>query len=203
VFLRDLGIEPADELPEAERKKLYARDLEGAKRLMQEAGMASGFDLKVSAPNYLASAYQAEAELIQSYLKDINVRMSLGVVDGATITARQASGQFEAIVIATSIAATNGDLYSRFYTGGGQNYRGYDNPDLNKLIDQQAVLSRDPEARKKLVLDIQRTTIDDAILLCTMDRQQPIITAPEIRDFYPVGEMLQTPLYWSTAWINK
>ena len=44
---------------------------------------------------------------------------------------------------------TNFDLYSRYYTGGPQNTWGYANPDLDKLIDQQAVLSRDTEARKK------------------------------------------------------
>jgi peptide/nickel transport system substrate-binding protein len=190
-------------LPQDELKKLYARDLEGAKRLMQEAGLAAGFEVKSITNTTLANAYVAESELIQSYLKDINIRITIDVLDPATFFQRQATGQYDMYISVVGITGPNANLYARYYTGGAANSYGYSNTALDKLIDDQAVLARDPDGRKKIWQEMQRIIIDDAVVQNVMIRQQPIISAPEVMDFYPYCEMLQGQNYWTTAWFNR
>src|SRR5207245_2770795 len=141
---------PDWKLSDDELKRLLARDVEGAKRLLKEAGLEGGLDLKCVVPNYVGGLYVAIGELIQANLRDINVHLTLETVDALGLSQRKLSGQFDLYITSNGAATPNSQLYGFYYTGGPQNYPGFNNPDLHKLIDQQAVLSRDPEGRRKL-----------------------------------------------------
>jgi ABC-type transport system substrate-binding protein len=192
------------DLSQDELKKARTRDVAGAKALMREAGMESGFDLKFAIPNYLANFYVTMAELIQSNLKDINVRSTIEPMDGATWFQRRATGQFEATVQNNgSLSATSADLNARYKPGGSLNTHGYDNPDLTKLIDQQATQSRDPEARKKTLQEIARLVLDDCILMNVMVRHQVYMTQPYLMDWLPNGEIQASQYHLATCWLDK
>jgi peptide/nickel transport system substrate-binding protein len=190
-------------LPEDEIKRLLERDVEGAKRLLKEAGYEQGFDVSVVVPTYIASFFVTVAELMQQNLKDVNIRLNIRPVDAATSGQLQASGNFQMWLGGYGLAGTNGDLYSRYYTGGPRNVQGYNNAALNRLIDQQAVLARDPDARKKILLDIQRMVIDDAINVYIETRQSPFQYAKEVKDLFLPVEFNTSHDFWQTAWIDK
>src|SRR5439155_8138303 len=68
-------------LPEAEISRLYKRDLDGAKRLLREAGMENGFDVTlVTSTNELTLN---AAQLIVAQLKEANIRATARPVDYA------------------------------------------------------------------------------------------------------------------------
>jgi ABC-type transport system substrate-binding protein len=196
--------DPDWELPEAELNRLLARDLEGAKRLLREAGKESGFDMEMIAPTYLQRAYVTMAELIQANLREVGIRVTLKVLEAVAFQQQQAAGNYQSYIGARTVSSTNNQLYSLYYTGGPQNSTGYDSPELNRLIDQQAVLTRDLEARKRILQDLQRRVVNDAIIQTLHYRQQPILNAPEVMAFHPPAEILSTATdFWQTAWIDK
>jgi peptide/nickel transport system substrate-binding protein len=191
-------------IPEAELKKLRARDVAGARALLKQAGLESGFDFKIIAPNYAGGLYVTISELVQANLRDIGVRATIEPLDPVTYTERRGRGQFDAYIANNgTLSPTNGDLYARYYAGGSLNPHGYDDPELNKLIDQQAALARDAEARKKVLLDIQRKVVDDTILVNLMVRQVASLTQPEVMDWYPNAEPTESQYHFATLWFNK
>jgi ABC-type transport system substrate-binding protein len=190
-------------LPEAELGRLLARDVEGARRLLREAGKESGFDLEMIVPPYISGTLVTVAELIQANLKEVGIRATLKTLEGAAWGQLNANGDFQASIATSAFPATNGTLYGYYYTGGPQNKIGYANPALDKLIDQQAPLARDPESRKKVLLDVQRTIIADSIWQCLHNYLQPTFFAAELRDFYPPMGIFAAGEYWTSVWFDK
>jgi ABC-type transport system substrate-binding protein len=129
--------------------------------------------------------------------------MNIRVIDAATSTQLQSSGNFVAHFGSFASGPPNFLLASRYKTGGGQNYTGTSNPELDRLIDQQAVMSRDPEGRKRLLLDIQRLMIQDATHITLGVYEQPTMALPEIRDFYPPVSLNNHNTFWVSLWIDK
>jgi peptide/nickel transport system substrate-binding protein len=191
------------DLPADELKMAMTRDVAGARSLLREAGMESGFDFKLTAPNYVANHYVSMAEIVQANLKEVNLRATLDPVDGATFQQRAANGQYDAYVGVFGLGATNSTLYGRYYTGGPQNYFGYASPDLDKLIDQQATQARDPDARKRTLQQIARIVVDDCIVMNIMARHQPYATWPYVEGWNPNTEPIQGQYHWNTVWFNK
>jgi peptide/nickel transport system substrate-binding protein len=189
-------------LPKDEIEKLQARDLEGAKKLLKDAGKEN-LSFEAITTTYLQGAYVAMAELAQQNLRDIGVNMTIKSVDPLTHVQLQTSGNFTAVFGAFSGGFPNFLLYGRYYTNGPQNYVGTANADMDKLIDQQAVLTRDSAARKKLLQDLQRLIIDDATHLTLSIYEQPQMAQPEVRNFYPPGGLNTHNTMWSNLWIDK
>jgi peptide/nickel transport system substrate-binding protein len=192
-------------LPEDELKKLYARDVEGARRLMREAGMEAGFEVTAVAPTTLANFFVNEAELIAASLKDIGVRMVVKPTDPvAYFTQLNVNRDFQvAVGYLGGGAETNADLYNRYYTGGASNITGSDSPELNNLIDQQVVMSRDPEGRKKILQQIQRMVIEQSSSLCLALRQASELEMPEVKDLYLPIEVHSSTGWLQNVWIDK
>jgi peptide/nickel transport system substrate-binding protein len=191
-------------LPESELNQLFARDVAGAKKLMSDAGKSAGFDVELLTANYLQGAYVSFAELIQANLKEIGINTKIIVIDAATIAQRQQQGNWSMLCLAGGgFGTANGLLYSRHYTGGPQNYAGYSSPDLDKLIDQQAVMSKDTAGRKRILQDIQRKIINDAVYMNLHFYEQPTMAQAEIRGFYPPVGINSHNNFWTTMWIDK
>jgi peptide/nickel transport system substrate-binding protein len=190
-------------LPDAELQRLRARDVEGARQLLRAAGKEAGFDVECLVPTYRSGAYVTEAELVQAQLKEIGIRLTLKTQDTATFTQALTTGNFKMYVGNNGpLGITNLGLYGNHYTGGAQNRTAYSNPQLDKLIDQQAVLTRDPDARKRILLEIQRLIIDQAYMMNLCNPQQPVMYYPEIKDFRPPIAFSQTSDFWRTAWFD-
>jgi peptide/nickel transport system substrate-binding protein len=190
-------------LPEAEINGLLARDVAGARRLLREAGLEAGFDVAVSVPTYVANSFVNMAELIQQHLKEVGIRLAVKPVDPGTSGQIVANGNYQIWLGGVGLTGTNGDLYARYHTGGTRNNFGYDNPALNRLIDQQAVLARDPDARKRILQDIQRQVLADAIILYIETKFSPVMTAREVRDMYVPVEFNSSHDFWQTTWVDK
>jgi peptide/nickel transport system substrate-binding protein len=189
---------PADEL-----NRLFARDLAGAKQLLKDAGKENSLSFKILAPTYQQGQFVTVCELIQANLKEAGITTTLETLDTATHAARQASGNYDAFLAVSSGGSPNGWLYSRYYTGGSLNYSKFSNPELDKLIDQQAVMVKDVEGRKKALMDVQRMTVTDAVYMTLNVYPQPTLSAPEVKDFYPPLPGTVYNKVWDAVWIDK
>jgi peptide/nickel transport system substrate-binding protein len=187
---------PADEL-----KRLYQRDVTGARRLLQDAGVPN-LEFELSVGNY-GEAYISAAELAVSQMKDAGITARIKLLTGPEYTARVvAAGEYLAYFApAQPIPTTNADLLSRFRTGGPRNIYAFSDPELDALIDKQAASGRDPEGRKRLLQDIQRRLIDRAPLLGIATSNASAVMQPYVRNYQyiDIGEYD----IWTRVWLDK
>jgi peptide/nickel transport system substrate-binding protein len=190
-------------LPDAELTKLLGRDVEGAKKLLADAGKGAGFNLEILASTVLSGSFVTSAEIMQANLKDIGVTATIKPVDSPTYLTALQNGNYQVALSAFGQGGPSSSLYARYYTGGAQNYAKFSNPDLDKLIDQQAVMAKDPEGRKKVLQDIQRKLTDDAVTLATILFDTPQVYLPEMKGVYPPTIAVQHPTFWVDVWFDK
>jgi ABC-type oligopeptide transport system substrate-binding subunit len=197
VFLRFL---------KEKRKSLDIRDLEGAKRLLAEAGVLN-LEFELSVPTYQAQVYVTMGEQLQAQLKEAGVTVRLKPMDPPTYGAAVGTrGEFAAYLGDAGVRLNpNQDLLSRYRSQGpvAKIQSRYNNPKLDELIAQQKVLVRDPAKRRALLEQIQRTVIEENILVCVAASRQQILRWNYVKDFYVHG-------HWATVfgarkeiWLDK
>jgi peptide/nickel transport system substrate-binding protein len=190
-------------LSEDEVKKAYARDVEGAKRLLAEAGYPNGFEAELVASN-LTVQYSASAELVQQNLRDIGVRANIRLVDAPTYVANiQTRGEhqfYAGPIFPNNI--TNLDLFVKYHSSGSRNAAQIKDKKLDELIERQAVMSRDPDGRKKTLQEIQRYLIEEmpyAFVLTAVSVTGEWGFVKDLSFGLPIGEGNQ----FTYAWLDK
>jgi peptide/nickel transport system substrate-binding protein len=126
-----------------------------------EAGK-EGLAFEMLAITAMQGMFVQVAERVQAQLREAGINVTLKPLDAPAVNGLQRGGNFQAYLSGFSNSAPNGALYRRYYTKGTENYAGYSNPELDKLIDQQAVIVKDVDARKRLLLDVQRKNISES-----------------------------------------
>ena len=137
--------------------KYYQYDPKEAKRLLAEAGYPKGFKTQLTATSGLGRDLIDAAQLVQRFLKDVGIEVELKLQEYGAYTATTAQGKYEGMVYGPVNLALDPDapLYGRFIPDQSQN-RGYVNdPKLTAMLKEQR-RTRDLEARKKFIDEIQR-----------------------------------------------
>jgi peptide/nickel transport system substrate-binding protein len=192
------------ELPEAEIKKILAYDPEGAKQLLREAGQDKGLTVDCPVGNFLAGTVVNAAELIAAQLKQVGVTLNLKPTEGVNFTSSiYVGGQYEGAYISLQLGGVpmNTDLNLIWHSGGGYNTFGLSDPELDKLIDQQAVMVKDTDGRKKVIQDIQRRILDGYPFLQVVEQTGDWVYWPYVRDFNP--SIIDTNTTLVGIWLDK
>lgn len=153
-----------------------AYDPEGAKALLAEAGyrdvdgdgfveLPSGEKLDLEFVIYTSrEELNVYAQAAQANLKDIGIRVTLNTVSYETLLDKRDSSQFD-LLIWNVLVANTGDpekyLRENWYSTSPSNQMGYNNPEVDQLLDQ-LVKEFDENAREDLVFQIQQKIMDDA-----------------------------------------
>jgi ABC-type transport system substrate-binding protein len=193
---------PDYNLPESELAAFYARDVEGAKKLLADAGKSSGLTFEALVLDAGQGVFTTIAQLVQANLKDVGVTMTLTVAAEGPFAAQQTAGTFTATIGKGGAGSTNGLLFGRYRTGGGLNYAGLSDAELDKLIDQQATLGKDPAARKTKLQEVQRRAIAQYVYVNLLDYQQPDSAQAEVRGFNSVIGMQANNAFLQDTWLN-
>jgi peptide/nickel transport system substrate-binding protein len=192
-------------IPEEEMARLYRRDLEGARQLLREAGFDSGLDFTISVARQSNSAELA-GEVIAAQLAEADIRAKLKVVDAATYATQvQDRKDFEAYIGAGGVpASTDAALFGKYHSLGARNITGVSDPKLDDLIERQTLLGRDPERRKKLLLEVQHYLIDQAYVHAFHTFEGPAVFQPYVRDFHPSFGPVNLETYrMAQVWLDK
>lgn len=201
IFLPDFSYDiPEDEF----KNKWYKRDVAQAKALLSAAGVAPGFEVELTFLQF-QSTWTSAAEFTVAQLKDINVAGRLKAADAAAWTqgVLAAQGDYQAY-FGTHLAAnsTNADLYQRFYSTGSRNSGRIRDPKLDAMIDQQAVMVRDPAARKQALQAIERYVLDQAYLTDIVGLESPYVYWPWLKNYRPQSQPIDGEFYkW--MWLDK
>lgn len=163
----------------------YEYNPEKAKELLAEAGYADGFTFT----NYLSGDPRAKAAtVIQANLKELGITMNIDQMEASTYYERTGNGEHDACMAGWVANAEPDNTYRPLFTsekaGSGGNRAFYQNPEVDKLVDD-ATTNRDADAVKKDYEAITETVSDDAIWVPLFTKNGLIARNKDLKGFVP------------------
>jgi peptide/nickel transport system substrate-binding protein len=145
------------------------RDIAKAKQLLQEAGVQTPLTIDYMVPNNPET--RAVAEVIQAMAAEAGFDMRIRIVEFATGLKEAEDGRYQAFMLAWSGRTDpDGNLYIFHKSGAPQNYGGYSNPQVDKLLDE-ARIKNDPKERKALYEKVAETLLSEGSVLYLYHRR--------------------------------
>jgi peptide/nickel transport system substrate-binding protein len=136
-----------------------ARDVAKAIALMKEAGVTGRVSVDFMVPK--GAETQAVAEVIQAMAAEVGIDMKIRVTEFATSLKQAEAGEYQAYLLAWSGRTDpDGNLYIFDKCKAPQDYPGYCNPEVDKLLDESRIPS-DPAARKAIYEKITKIVLED------------------------------------------
>jgi peptide/nickel transport system substrate-binding protein len=191
-------------LPADEIGRLYKRDLAATQRLLKEAGLENGLDFTITVS--AGPGNPEAAELIAAQLKEANIRATLKPVDNPTFVQQvQQRGDFQVFYGATQAApSADAGLFGFYHSKGSRNVTKVNDPKLDQMIEQQTLLGRKPDERKKLLLDTQRLILEQSYYRHVQTYEAPAAVQPYVRDlFLGFGGLNLEMDRWAQVWLDK
>ena len=135
-------------------------DIEGAKALLEKAGVGDGFSCKIQSwaqYPFLSNA----AIVIQEQLRQIGIEAEVDLQENAVLLENYFSGNWDLSVTGTSAYVDPNDvIQSNFGTDQASNGMGYSNPEVDQLI-ADGIATTDQDARAEIYGEIQRILLED------------------------------------------
>src|SRR4029450_13295967 len=141
--------------------KYYEYDPQEARRLLAEAGFPKGFKTQLTVTSGLTRDLVDDARLVQRYLKDAGIDAELKIQEYGAYIATTVQGKFEGLA-RTPTGTTwepGGRLYRAYASDSSRNMGHVNDATLTAMLKEQR-RTKDLEARKQLIFDIQRYVAD-------------------------------------------
>ena len=149
------------------------RDLAKAKRLLAEAGVKSPVTVDLMVPNNPET--RAVAEVLQAMTAEAGFDLKIRITEFATSLNEAEAGRFQAYMLNWSGRTDpDGNLFIFHKTGAPQNYGGYTNPEVDRLLDEARLKTALPE-RKAIYERVTGLLLSEGSVLYIYHR--PIVTA--------------------------
>lgn len=141
----------------------YERDVELARSLLADAGLADGFSLSFIAANAEPPTALAEAQTLQAQLAEIGVTVEIESLELGTYIDRWLAADFDGAVAFNGGRPDPYTMYSRYWTRDGnlQKVANYIDDTLDDLMAQGKV-ETDPAARYEIFADFQKHLVEAA-----------------------------------------
>lgn len=145
----------------------YEYNLAEAKRLLSEAGYADGLEIKLTTMDNKERINLAE--VVQSQLKGIGIKVNIEVMEYGTFVDTTHSGNTEMFIISWRNATGDADYnqYNLMHSnsqGANGNTSFYDNPEVDQLIEEARV-EADSDKRVELYAKAQEIQMDEVIYI--------------------------------------
>lgn len=139
--------------------RIPERNLDLAKRKLQEGGQANGFNLTLKiTPGRVP---QQVAQVIQSMAAEVGIRINIEIVEFGALLSQLDAHRFEASLLGWSGRPDpDANLYGFFVTGGGLNNSAYANSRVDALMDAARILTT-PDQRRRAYTDVMNALNDD------------------------------------------
>ncbi|MBI2907553.1 MAG: ABC transporter substrate-binding protein [Chloroflexi bacterium] len=176
-------------------------DIAEARKLMAEAGQASGFKTKVVSP--VGGAQERMAVVVKDQLAKIGIAAELQPVESAVLVDRLRKRNFE--VVSYSYADSTGDpteVMDLFYvTGAGQNYSGFSDKEVDGLAAKQA-RAIDERTRRATLAELEKKLNDLVPWVINLWDLRLAGAWAEIKNFKP-GPGTHAPSKLDQVWLAK
>jgi peptide/nickel transport system substrate-binding protein len=175
---------PIDQLGEG--AKYYQYDPEKARRLLAEAGFPKGFKTPLHATGGYGPDLLDVVQLIQRYLKDVGIEVELKLQEYGAYIATTVAGKFEGIAYGPFHTAWEPDsvLYGTYVPDQPRNAGHINDPKLTAMLKEQR-RTRDLEARKQLIFDLQRYAAEQQYYVYTNSVMVTVSWQPYVKNYAP------------------
>jgi peptide/nickel transport system substrate-binding protein len=151
-------------LGQDELRQLYARDVEGARALLKEAGVGNGFTFELMTFTGYQQPLLDMAELIQQDLADVGITVNLNPTPVETGRPRTEEGNYDAVIQPHSTGVEPDEMMGGFRTGGARNFMGMSDPKVDEWAAQQAV-EFDVDKRAAILKEFGRYCAEQAWMI--------------------------------------
>ena len=135
----------------------YQYNPKEARRLLAEAGYAKGLKTPLTVSSGYGRDLIEATQLVQRYLKDVGIEVELKIQEYGAYQATTGQGKFEGLAMGPFAVAWEGDsaLYGPYMPDQPRNRGHVNDPKLTAMVQAQR-RTKDPEARKQILVDFQR-----------------------------------------------
>lgn len=140
-------------------------DPEAAQQLLEDAGVETPVEIAVNVGNNPEAQRLAQAK--QAQVEEAGFSLDINPLENAALLESQNDGDFEAILIGWSGRVDpHGNMYNFLHEGAGNNYAGYDNEDVNRLLTEATQVNEDDE-RAQMYGEVIEHVHEDAPIIYT------------------------------------
>jgi peptide/nickel transport system substrate-binding protein len=175
---------PVEELGEGAR--YYRYDPPAAKRLLAEAGFAKGLKTQLSATGGYGPDLLDVVQLIVRYLKDVGIEAELKLQEYGAYMATTFAGKFEGLAYGPFSIAWEPDtvLYGTYAPDQARNSGHVNDAKLTAMLKEQR-RTKDLQARKQLIFDIQRYAAEQQYYVYTHSAMITGSWQPHVKNYAP------------------
>jgi peptide/nickel transport system substrate-binding protein len=190
-------------LPQSALQQTWQKyDLKGAQSLMKQAGFSSGFPATLQVVGTVA-IFQQIAQLLQSYVKQIGIDLTLQSEDGATFSKNYAAGTFDWLLNQRGIRGDVHGFVSEFNPGTSPNYdlwfSGYKNIEMWRLVGNGQI-TLDPKKRLPMYTKLQQILLTELLEIPLVDAYKYQVVSKRLKNMYVAYSDFNTGL--RTAYIE-
>jgi peptide/nickel transport system substrate-binding protein len=175
---------PIDQLGEG--AKYYRYDPKEAKRLLAEAGFPKGFKTQLNSTGGYGPDLPDAVQLAQRYLKDVGIEAEMKLQEYGAYMATTFVGKFEGMAMGPISIAWEPDsvLYGLYAPDQPRNSGHVNDPKITAMLKEQR-RTKDLEARKQLIFDIQRYAAEQQYYVYTNSSLLTGSWQPYVKNFAP------------------
>jgi peptide/nickel transport system substrate-binding protein len=180
----------------------YKKDIEQAKKLLAESGVATPIKFKVMAAKDEPPTAIAEAQNIQAQLKPLGIEIEIETLELAVYVDRWLKADFDAVVALNGGNPDPDIMFYRYWhsTGNLQKVAAFNSPEIDKLLDQGKTIT-EPEKRKAIYDDVQKKLTEAAPWVWLYVGYEYRIMQPYVKGFTPMPN--GSLIYLRDAWLDK
>jgi len=164
------------------------RDVEKAKALLKEAGVALPVTVDMMVPK--GAENEAVAQVIQSMAAEAGFDLKIRLIEFATSFKQAQAGEFQIFQIDWSGRIDpDGNSYVFLHSKAPQNDGGYSNPEADKLMED-ARLVADPAERKAIYEKLTKLVLNDEPIIYLYHRTWLIAHIKKLEGYRPMPDGL-------------
>jgi ABC-type transport system substrate-binding protein len=154
--------------------------------LLAEAGFPKGFKTQINSTGGYGPDLLDAVQLAQRYLKDVGIETELKIQEYGAYMATTFVGKFEGMSMGPISIAWEPDsvLYGLYGPDQPRNSGHVNDPKITALLKEQR-RTKDLEARKQLIFDIQRRAAEQQYYVYTNSSMLTGSWQPYVKDFAP------------------
>lgn len=172
--------------------------------IMEKLGYSAAKPLKVKVATRNIAVYRDPAVILIDQLKKVHIEGELENVDTPQWYAKVTRKDYSVGMNLTGVSVDDpdGNLVENYACKSDRNYTEYCNPEVDKLIFQQAKES-DKEKRRKLVWDIEKLLVDDGARPIIDHSIAGTCWHPHVKGFVVHDNSIYNNTRFEDVWLDK
>jgi len=176
----------------------FKRDIDKAKGMLSQAGLAGGFTLPIDAQS--GPEQQRLAELLKAQLAEVGANVEITTYETTIFTDRLTTKKYSMTIGSwTPRPDVDGTMFGHFHSKGNVNSMNYSNPQVDALLEQTRRLPPG-DARVQAFRDVQKLIVDDAPWIFLVFQNQARGTLKSVNGLPLLPDTMMRP---KTVWLNK